>query len=290
MKARFRRNKWPLIFTSANIVLFILFFLIPAILGFYYSLTDYKGFGTANFVGIDNYVELFQDQSFYNALFRTFQYAITLVPLIYVVSLSVALLMNSKYAKGKYLGKLIIFLPWTISGIIAGVIWRWLFGQHFGFVNYIISVVGGDPVNWFTNRNAAFSVLILAALWGGTAFNMLQFTNALQNIPRSFYEAADMDGASSLQKFWHITLPTIRPTTFMVILLASIGAMKEFALIQTLTGGGPGTANVFIVQYIYETGFEKMRVGYASAASIVLFLILLILGLIQMRVGATTDE
>lgn len=270
-------------------VLFVLFFFIPAILGFYYSLTDYKGYATANFIGLDNYIELFQDPSFYKALMRTFRYAITLVPLIYVVSLSIALLLNSKQAKGKGLGRVIIFLPWTISGIIAGVIWKWLFGEHFGFINYIISVIGGEPVPWFTNANAAFSVIIMAALWGGTAFNMLQFTNALKNIPASLYEAADMDGANSMQKFWNITLPAIKPTSFMVILLGSIGAMKEFALVQSLTNGGPGTDNLFIVQYIYQTGFEKMRVGYASAASMVLFVILLILGLIQMRVGGNKN-
>lgn len=289
MIAKLKKNKWPLLFTGTNMVLFVLFFFIPAILGFYYSLTDYKGYATANFIGLDNYIELFQDPSFYKALMRTFRYAITLVPLIYVVSLSIALLLNSKQAKGKGLGRVIIFLPWTISGIIAGVIWKWLFGEHFGFINYIISVIGGEPVPWFTNANAAFSVIIMAALWGGTAFNMLQFTNALKNIPASLYEAADMDGANSMQKFWNITLPAIKPTSFMVILLGSIGAMKEFALVQSLTNGGPGTDNLFIVQYIYQTGFEKMRVGYASAASMVLFVILLILGLIQMRVGGNKN-
>ncbi|MDE1549295.1 carbohydrate ABC transporter permease [Jeotgalibaca caeni] len=289
MLTKLKKNKWPLVFTGTNIVLFVLFFFLPAILGFYYSLTDYKGFASPNFIGFENYTELFQDASFYKALFRTFRYAITLVPLIYVVSLSIALLLNSKYAKGKVLGKIIIFLPWTISGIIAGVIWKWLFGEHFGFINYILTVAGGEPVAWATGANASFAVIIMAALWGGTAFNMLQFTTALKNIPASLYEAADMDGASSTQKFWNITLPAIKPTSFMVILLASIGAMKEFALVQSLTNGGPGTANVFIVQYIYQTGFEKSRVGYASAASMVLFVILLIFGLIQMRIGGRRD-
>lgn len=290
MRSKLKKNKWPLIFTGTNMILFFLFFFLPAILGFYYSLTDYKGYSTANFIGFENYIELFQDPSFYKAMMRTFRYAITLVPIVYVSSLAIALLLNSNYAKGKVLGKIIIFLPWTISGIIAGVIWKWLFGEHFGFINYIISVAGGEAVPWFTNANAAFAVIIMAAVWGGTAFNMLQFSNALKNIPVSLYEAAEMDGANSTQKFWNITLPAIKPTSFMVILLASIGSMKEFALVQSLTDGGPGTDNVFIVQYIYQTGFEKMRVGYASAASMVLFAILLILGLIQMKIGGNKGE
>lgn len=284
-----KKNKWPLIFTGTNIILFITFFLIPAVLGFYYSLTDYKGFSEANFIGFSNYAELFQDASFYKALFRTFRYTIFLVPLIYFVSLGIALLLNSKYTKGKFIAKIIFFLPWTISGIIAGVIWKWLFGENFGFINFVIERLGGQPVSWFTNANAAFAVIIFAAIWGGTAFNMLQFMSALKNIPKSYYEAAEIDGASSFNKFLYITLPSLKPTTFMVILLSTIGAMKEFAMVQSLTNGGPGTDNMFIVQYIYTTGFDKMRVGYASAASMVLFAILLCLGLVQLKFGGKKD-
>lgn len=271
-------------------ILFVIFFLVPAILGFYYSLTDYKGFSTANFVGFANYAELFQDASFYKALLRTFRYTICLVPLIYIVSLGIALLLNSKYVKGKFLAKIIFFLPWTISGIIAGVIWKWLFGENFGFINYMLEKIGGQPVAWFSNANAAFAVIIFAALWGGTAFNMLQFMSALKNIPKSYYEAADIDGASAFKKFIYITLPSLKPTTFMVVLLATIGSMKEFALVQSLTNGGPGTDNMFIVQYIYTTGFDKMRVGYASAASMVLFAILLCLGLVQLKFGGQKND
>lgn len=285
-----QRNVWPFLFTITNALLFIIFFLIPAILGFYYSLTDYKGFATPEFIGLANYVELFQDESFYKALFRTFRYMIILVPLIYSVSLSIALLVTSKKVKGTFIARIIFFLPWTISGIIAGVIWRWLFGENFGFINYMIDLMGKQPVMWFSNPNTALAVIILAALWGGTAFNMLQFMSSLKNIPPALYEAAEIDGASSWQRFFFITLPALKPTSFMVILLASIGSMKEFALVQSLTNGGPGTDNVFIVQYIYMTGFDKMRVGYASAASMVLFVILLGLGLIQMRIGGQKNE
>src|SRR5699024_8320054 len=116
-----------------------------------------------------------------------------------------------------FFAKIIIFLPWTISGIIAGVIWKWLFGENFGFVNYMIEQSGSNPVPWFSNSNTAFAVIILAALWGGTAFNMLQFISALKNIPKSYYEAAELDGANAFSKFRYITLPSIKPTSFMVI-------------------------------------------------------------------------
>lgn len=289
MKKR-KINKWPFLFTGTNIVLFLIFFVTPAVLGFYYSLTDYKGYADAQFIGFANYQELFQDISFYKALFRTLKYTLTLVPSIYVVSLGVALILNSKSAKGKFFAKIIFFLPWTISGIIAGVIWKWLFGENFGFINFIIGKMGGAEVQWFSNPTAAFSVIVIAAIWGGTAFNMLQFTATLKNIPSSFYEAAAIDGATAWDKFRYITFPALKPTSFMVILLATIGSMKEFALVQSLTNGGPGTDNVFIVQYIYMTGFNKMRVGYASAASMVLFLILLMFGLVQLHLGGRARD
>lgn len=285
-----RKNKWPLIFTGTNIILFIIFFLLPAILGFYYSLTDYKGYSTAEFIGINNYIELFQDKSFFKSILRTARYTLTMVPLIYIVSLIVALLINSKFAKGKFIAKIVFFLPWTISGIISGVIWKWLFGENFGFINFVIDILGGKTINWFSNSTAAFFVIVIAALWGATAFNMLQFTSALKNIPKSYYEAAEIDGATAWNKFFYITLPSLKPTSFMIILLSTIGSMKEFALVQSLTNGGPGTENVFIVQYIYNTGFNKMRVGYASAASMVLFVILLILGLVQIKYGGKKNE
>lgn len=275
-------KKWAFLFVVTNVVLFATFFAIPFILGFYYSLTDADGF-TSNFIGLNNYIELFQDPSFFRALTRTLTYVVLVVPSIFCTSLLIAVLLVSKKTKGKALAKIIFFLPWTVSGIISGVIWRWLFGESFGFINYVIDSLGGEPQPWFTNGNLALMVIIMAATWGATAFNMLIFMAALKNIPITYYEAADIDGANSIQKFRHITLPALVPTSFLVILLATIGSMREFVMVQALTNGGPGTDNTFIVQYIYVTGFERNRVGYASAVSMVLFVLLLCIAIIQLK-------
>ena len=290
LKQKFRRNKWPLIFVGVNVVLFIVWFVIPAILGLYYSFTNSDGNPGERFIGLANYQKLFVDPSFYKALFRTFTYVICEVPLLYIVSLLVAVLLSSDKVKGKIVGKIVVFLPWCVSGIVTGVMWKWLFGQDFGFINYVLQKMGQKPIPWFSNGNTAFMVIVIAGVWAATAFNVLLFMNAIKNVPTSLYEAAELDGASSFDKFWHITVPAIRPTSFMVILLATIGAMKEFVMVQALTDGGPGTDNMFIVQYIYTTGFDKSNVGYASAVSMVLFVILLILALIQMKVGGGTNE
>lgn len=273
----------PLSFTIVTMILFLLFFVWPAGLGMYYSFTDYRGVGTPKWIGLENFIKLFQDDAFYSALFRTLTYTALVVPLGYVVALASAWLITSKWAKGAGAARVVFFLPWLVSPIVAGVIWRWLFGESFGLVNYLLGMVGIGNVRWQSNANLSLAVVIMAAIWGGTAFAMLLFSAALKNIPTSYYEAASIDGASAWQQFWKITFPLLRPTSFMVVLLSTIGAMKEFALIQALNGGGPGTQNHLMVQYIYTTGFERARIGYASAASIILMLILLVIAGIQMR-------
>jgi alpha-1,4-digalacturonate transport system permease protein len=160
-----------------------------------------------------------------------------------------------------------------------------MFGESFGFVNYFITRLGADPLAWQTDPDLALMVVVIAATWGGTAFNMLIFIAALKNVPRAYYEAAEIDGANAWQRFRHITLPSIAPTSFLVILLSSLGAMKEFAMIQALNEGGPGTSNVLVIQYIYETGFQRADIGYASAVSMILLLILLTIALVQMAVN-----
>ena len=262
----------------------MIFFLWPAVLGLSYSFTDYRGVGSPDFIGFANYAELFADPDFYRALGRTFLFVAMSVPVGFVLSLTLAVLLVNPHTKGKPVARLVFFLPWLISPIVAGVTWRWLFGESFGIVNYAISQLGGNPLQWSTNGTLALIVIVLAAAWGGAAFNMLLFMAAIRNVPASYYEAAALDGANGWQRFRHITLPSIAPTSFMVILLSTIGSMKEFALIQALSGGGPGTENRLIVQYIYETGFEFARVGYASAVSMVLMVILIVMAVIQLGI------
>jgi alpha-1,4-digalacturonate transport system permease protein len=273
------------VLAGVNIVLFGVFFVWPGSLGLIYSFTDYTGVGDFTFIGLENYRNLFGDPTFYQALTRTLLFAALSVPLMYVMSLTIASLLVSNYTRGKAAAKIIFFFPWLISPIVAGVIWRWMFGESFGFVNYALTRLGADPLAWQTDADLALMVVVMAATWGGTAFNMLLFIAALKNVPRAYYEAAELDGANGWQRLRHITLPSIAPTSFMVILLSSLGAMKEFAMVQALNGGGPGTSNTFIIQYIYETGFSRAKVGYASAVSMILLVILLAIALLQMWVN-----
>lgn len=288
-----RRSRYtfaPLVLIAVNVVLFSLFFVWPAVIGLLYSFTDYTGVGVFQFVGLDNYHNLIGDSTFYDALTRTLLYAVLVVPLNFAVSLLIANLLVGKHAKGTSAARVIFFIPWLLSPIVVGVLWRWLFGENFGLVNYIIGQFGGSEVPWQSNPDLSLLVVVMAASWGGTGFSMLLFIAAIKNVPVSYYEAASLDGAGPWRQFFHITVPSIAPTSFIVILLNTINAMKEYPVFVALNNGGPGTSNNLLVQYIYETGFKRGQIGYASAASFVLMLILMAVAVVQLIVNRRVEN
>ncbi|MFE0257559.1 carbohydrate ABC transporter permease [Streptomyces sp. NPDC059010] len=288
-----RRSKYtlaPLVLIAANVVLFALFFLWPAVIGLVYSFTNYTGVGAFQFVGLDNYSNLFGDSTFFDALSRTLLYTVLFVPLNFVFSLLIANVLVSKHAKGVSVARVFFFIPWLLSPIVVGVLWRWLFGENFGLVNYLIEKLGGSAVPWQSNADLSLIVVVVAASWAWTGFSMLLFIAAIKNVPTSYYEAAALDGAGPWRQFISITLPSIAPTSFIVILLNTIHAMKEYPLFASLNNGGPGTSNNLLVQYIYQTGFKTGQIGYASAASFVLMLILMVVAIIQMMVNRRVEN
>ena len=288
-----RRSKYtlaPLVLIAGNVVLFGLFFVWPAVIGLVYSFTNYTGVGAFQFIGLDNYHHLFGDSTFYDALTRTVLYAVLFVPLNFALSLLAANLVVSKHAKGASVARVIFFIPWLLSPIVVGVLWRWMFGENFGLVNYVIEKFGGDAVPWQSNADLSLLVVVMAAAWAWTGFTMLLFIAAIKNVPVSYYEAASLDGAGPWRQFFSITLPSIAPTSFIVILLNTINAMKEYPVFVALNNGGPGTSNNLLVQYIYETGFKRGQIGYASAASFVLMLILMAVAIIQLIVNRRVEN
>jgi alpha-1,4-digalacturonate transport system permease protein len=280
----------PLVLITANVVLFALFFVWPAVIGLVYSFTNYTGVGAFQFIGLDNYQNLFGDSTFYDALSRTLLYTVLVVPLNFVLSLFIANLVVSKQAKGASVARVVFFVPWLISPIVVGVLWRWLFGENFGLINYVIEKLGGSAVPWQSNADLSLGVVVMAGAWWGTAFSMLLFIAAIKNVPVSYYEAASLDGAGPWRQFRSITLPSIAPTSFIVILLNTINAMKGYPLFVSLNNGGPGTSNNLLVQYIYQTGFNRGQIGYASAASFVLMLILMAVAIIQLIVNRRVEN
>lgn len=280
----------PLVLIAGNVVLFALFFVWPAVIGLVYSFTNYTGVGAFQFVGLDNYSNLFGDSTFFGALTRTLLYTVLFVPLNFVFSLLIANVLVSKHAKGVSVARVFFFIPWLLSPIVVGVLWRWLFGENFGLVNHVIEKVGGSAVPWQSNEDLSLLVVVVAASWAWTGFSMLLFIAAIKNVPQSYYEAAALDGAGPWRQFISITLPSIAPTSFIVILLNTIHGMKEYPLFASLNNGGPGTSNNLLVQYIYQTGFKSGQIGYASAASFVLMLILMAVAIIQLVVNRRVEN
>lgn len=288
-KKRDTKQLWAFGFCLPNIVFFIIWFVIPAVIGLMYSFTNYNGFKKMDFVGLSNYEKLFRDRDFYMALLRTMLYTVVSVPLIYIVSLLFGLLLSAEKIHGMPVLRVLVYWPVLLSAIMVGLVWRWLFGETFGFINYVLQAMGGSGVHWATNSTAAFFTTIIASVWSGCGTNMLIFIGALKQISVEQIEAARLDGANRWQVFLHVKLPELRPVSFMVVLLSTISSFKVFAMVQSLTNGGPGTATTYMIQYIYTTGFTKNKVGYASAASMVLFLILMLLSIIQTKATSNQD-
>ena len=243
-----------------------------------------------DFIGLKNYIDLFHDSQFYSVFWNTVLYVVVSVPLGMIVSLFLALLLNDEKIKGNAITRVLVYWPTLLSTIMVGVTWKWIFGESFGVANYVLTSMGLPSVGWFSTPSAAFWTTIIATVWSGCGVNMLIYLGGIKQIPVDLYEAATIDGANAWQRFKSITLPSLKPVTFMILLTSTINAFKVFAMVQTLTNGGPGTATTYMIQYIYQTGFTRNRHGYASAASMILFVVLLIISFIQTRMNAKQEE
>lgn len=275
---------FPYFLIMPNALIFLCFIIIPAFCGFYYSLTEWEGIGEPVFVGFSNYAKAFSDKKFWQAFFRTVKYAAISLPLVMLISLLLANLMIQNIP-GKGIFRAIIYWPAMISFIVTGVAFKFIFGDSTGIINYLIERMGGTGVEWLMDSGHALAVVVMATVWGCVGYYMIMFMSGLQSIPVSYYEAAKIDGASAFQRFWWITLPLIKPTTFLVLILSLLGLFKAYGMVISLTGGGPASATKFVVQYIYEKAFQEYSMGYACTLSILLMVILAFFTILQFKVS-----
>ena len=282
---------FPYLLILPNFLIFTIFIIVPALFGLYYSLTDWAGIGEANFIGLENYAELLGDTRFWISIRQTFVYAVIALPLIVAIPLLLATQLV-KSIRFRSFFRAAFYWPSMISYIVVGLLFQFIFGDSTGVINYLLSVFHFSEVNWFTNGVTAMAVVIIASVWSRSGFYMVTFISGLSSIDDTYYEAAEVDGASAFRKFWSITLPLLKPTTFLVIILGFIDLFKQYGLVLTLTNGGPAGMTKFAVQYIYEEAFQRFELGYASALSMVLMVILAALTLIQFKVnkGGAVNE
>lgn len=256
---------------------------LPIVGAFYISFHSWSGIGERVFVGLENYRALAQDSFFLESLRITAIYTFTFVPLLFALSLALALLVNSRLKLTGFF-RSAFFVPFMLSLVVASVIWSFILQERAGILNSVLGVFGIDPIPWLGSTRWALVSIIIVTLWQAVGYNMIIFLAGIQDIPRDYYDAAMVDGANAWHRFRRITLPLLKPTSVFVLVISFIGALQLFDPIFVLTQGGPASSTTTTVFYIYETAFEFLQLGYASALSVVLFAIILVFTLFQLRV------
>ncbi len=271
------------LFVLPHFLFFLVFLAYPVFFGFYISFHSWPIISVEKpFVALENYQYLFTDDIFLKAVKNTFTFAIITVSQQVVIGLLLALLVNQDFPLRTWV-RVILFSPVVISVATMGIIWQWLMNLDWGYLNYILSFLHVQKINWLGDPALVLPSLSWATIWWGVGFTMIIYLAGLQNIPDHYYEAGKLDGANEVQLFRHITLPLLMPTTLFVLVTSFIGHMQAFGQVYLMTLGGPDYHSETIIMYLYDQGFRYFRMGYAAAMAFSLALIILIVTLVQFR-------
>lgn len=283
MKKEIRNTFIGMSFILPNFIGFFIFILIPVIFSLALSFAKWDGFNPMEFAGFENFISIFGDRVFRGALWKTAYYSIFTVFLSLVASLLLAVVLN-KNIRGKVFFRGAIFFPYIASIVAVSVVWNALFQKDFGPINGFLRAIGiANPPGWTANSRWVIPALIIVSIWKNMGYFMVVYLAALQDIPQSLYEAAMMDGANRMKQFFKITLPMLTPSTFFVLMMLTINSFKVFDLVYMMTEGGPGIGSTMLSQYIYNQSFISWNYGKSSAASMMLFLIVGTITIIQFR-------
>ncbi len=274
---RFRLTAY--LFILPYFIFFVLFRFGPSLVGLGISFTDWQAIGSPDFIGFSNFKAMGRDPRFQDALTNTISFTVMTVPSLIILGLMLAMFLNQQ-RRGRTLGRVAVFVPYVVMSTVVGVLWTWLLDKDFGLINVYL----GREIPWLVSQDFAMYGIVLATVWWNVGYNMVLFLAGLQDIPHELYEAARIDGGSKLQLFWHITIPLLAPTTFLVLMLTLINSFQVFDQVFVMTSGGPGTSTLTLVQYIYTVAFQFTKFGYGSAIALVLFAILVVFALLQTRV------
>lgn len=271
-------------FLSAFLVVYLVFTVFPVVQAGFMSLHSWDLLSLdRRFVGLSNYVEMLgNDAAFWSSLGNTFQFVLISSPLIIVVGLLFALGVSKT---GATVVRTMLFSPYVLSVAVATLVWGFLFNPDQGLFSAVFRVFGMTPWSWLTNPDLAMYAIVITTLWWTVGFNMVLFIAGLQDIDPHLYEAAMIDGAGRLNRFLHVTIPGLRRTLTLVTILQVIASFQIFGQVYIMTRGGPAGTTRVLIQYIYETGFRDFRLGYASAVSVVLFILMFAASLIQLRIS-----
>ena len=306
---KLRSRLAPYVYILPALIVVLVFRTLPILSSFTASFTDYDIGGFHGFVGFDNYARMLSDARFWQSVINTLYFVIGVVPAGIIIPLFLAILLRGKLA-GKSFYRTVYFLPVVTSAVAISVVWAWLYNPEAGPINQIITLFGGEPLMWLREPRGIFEMLLsplgihprgilagpslalvslmMVSVWKSTGYNTVLFLAGLENIPGTYYEAAKLDGAGTWGTFRNITWPLLSPTTYYVLIMSTIISFKTFALVYVMTpppGGGPlGTTNVMVF-YLFQKAFDRFDIGYASAISVFLFLVLLSLTIFQRKIA-----
>lgn len=277
-----QENLWAYCFLLPALVGLIGLTIIPIIVSFLLSFTDWDALGTPNIVGLRNVITLLQDPIFWRALLNTIYFTLVSVPVGMLLSLLLAMALN-RALPGMGTFRTIFLIPVISSTVATALLWGLMMDPYIGLLNYLLKLVGIPPQGWLGSTSQAMPSIILIAVWKSLGYNMILFLAGLQGIPEELYEAARIDGATRWREFRYVTLPMLTPTIFFVLVITLISSFQVFDQTYVLTKGGPQNATITLVYYVYQTGFQQLRMGYASALAYVLFFITLGVVLVQWK-------
>lgn len=283
-----RNTLWAAFFLLPSLSGLLLFLVLPMVSSLVLTFYDWDPLLPTRFVpaGLQNYAKLLHDAEFWRALLHTLTFIVGYIPLVMVLGLGVALLMNQKL-RGLAFFRGAFFMPVVSAWVAVALLWMWIFNPRYGLVNFLISLLGIHGPGWLFDPNWAMPAIILTSAWKDIGFVMVLFLTGLQNIPSEYYEAASIDGAGAWSKFRHITIPLLSPTTFFILIISLINSFQVFDQVWIMTQGGPAGATSVVVEQIVNYSFRYGRMGYAATLSWVLFLIVFSVTAIQNRLQKT---
>lgn len=271
------------VFLIPALIFFVTFGLLPIFLGLALSFTSWDLINPIKYVGLSNFRKLVEDRWFWNSLMVSFKFTGITTPVIFIVSLILALLLYKESKASKIL-RAFFYWSYMTPVVVAATMWKWLLSQNTGFVNYALSLLGFSPISWLNNSKMALLSICAAQVWILSGFMMILFITGLQNIPSEYREAALVDGANRIQIFRYITFPLLKNTNILVLVLSIAYSFRSFTVVYIMTTGGPGYATTVTPLYIYQTAFTQFRIGYASSMSFIFLIIIMAIALLVMKI------
>lgn len=277
------RNRWGIVFILPQLISLVCLGIIPIVIAFVLSFFDWNGFSSPVFTGFQNFKAVFTDPDTGIAIKNTLIYSVIYVPCSIALSLGLAMLLNKAWGKMFY--RAVFFLPQIVTSVGIAVVWSWIYQPQFGILNMILRLLGIEGKEWLRDPSTAMGAVIVMSIWWGLGYNIVLFLAGLQNVPKTYVDAAKIDGANERQVFFNITIPLISPTTLLVTITTMINAFQVFDQMFLLTSGGPAKKTYTMAIHIYQTAFKSYELGKASTAALILFFVVVAVSVIQFKLS-----